>query len=112
MPTPVVTTATCGAVLIAILAASSLAFPQTLPSPLAGATPATPLQAQALAAFRPHVDQLCRALYLRRDAAESCLQRVLDAAVPLDLEPMAAPAPGVAPQAETRGSTVAPDGRE
>ena len=26
--------------------------------------------------------------------------------------PMAAPAPGVAPQAETRGSTVAPDGRE
>ena len=113
MPRLSMMTARLGAFLASVLAASSPATAQMLPPPLAGATPATPLQAQALADFRPHVDQLCQALYGRPDAAESCRQRVLDAALPLDLEPTAAPAPGfVIPQAETRAGTVAPDGSE
>jgi hypothetical protein len=113
MPSPSMITARLGAFLAAMLAASSPSVAQSLPPPLAGATPATPLQAQALTAFRPHVEQLCKALYGRPNAAESCIQRVLDAALPLDLEPTAAPAREViVPRAETREGTVAPDGRE
>jgi hypothetical protein len=62
MSAPTVTTATCGAVLIVIFAASSLAIAQALP-PLPSATPATPREAQALVAFRPQVEQLCQTLY-------------------------------------------------
>jgi hypothetical protein len=112
MPAFTLTTATNGAVLIVILVASTHAIAQALP-PLPSATPPTPREAQALVAFRPQVEQLCQALYGRPDAAESCVQRVLDAALPLDLEPTAAPTPGaVIPRAESRGGTVAPDGRE
>jgi hypothetical protein len=112
MLTPVMTTAACAGVLIALFAASSLADAQTLP-PLASGTPATPLQAQALAAFRPHVEQLCQTLYARPDAAESCVQRVLETAIPLDLEPTSAPTPAsTIPPTNTGTGTVAPDGRE
>jgi hypothetical protein len=49
---------------------------------------------------------------LRSDAAENCLQRVLDAALPLDLAPTVAPPREGNSRPELRGSTVAPDGRE
>jgi hypothetical protein len=92
MLTPAMTIAACAGILIPLFAASSLANAQTFP-PLASGTTATPLQGQALATFRPHVEQLCQTLYARPDAAESCVQRVLETAIPLDLEPTSAPTP-------------------
>jgi hypothetical protein len=70
------------------------------------------LQREALAAFQPQAEQLCRVLYPRPDAVENCLQRVLDAALPLDLAPAVAPPREGNSRSEPRGSTVAPDGRE
>jgi hypothetical protein len=70
------------------------------------------VQTEAIAAFRPHAERACRALYVRPDAAAACVRRVLDAALPLALGPTEPPTPGPAPPAETRGTTVAPDGRE
>ena len=83
-----------------------------LPTPPAG-TPATPAQTAALAEFRPHAEQICRALYLRPDSALTCIQRVLDAALPLSLEDDGRPVPtNTAPPTGSQGTTVAPDGRE
>src|SRR3954454_1075393 len=112
MLTPAMTTAACAGILIALSAASSMANAQTLP-PLANGTPATPLQAQALETFRPHVEQLCQTLYARPDVAESCVQRVFETAIPLDLEPASEVSPeSTIPRAKTGTGTVAPDGRE
>src|SRR3954462_8623694 len=106
------TTAACGRILITLFAASSLANAQTFPPPTGG-TPATALQAQALEVFRPHVEQLCQTLYPRPDVAESCVQRVFETAIPLDLEPASSALPEYTmPQARTGAGTVAPDGRE
>jgi hypothetical protein len=101
-----------GGILMALFSASSLANTQTFP-PSASGTPATALQAQALEVFRPHVEQLCQTLYARPDIAESCVQRVFETAIPLDLEPasVASPEPTM-PRAKTGTGTVAPDGRE
>ena len=112
MLTPAMTTAACAGILIALFAAQSAAETQSLP-PLASGTPATPLQAQALLVFRPHVEQLCQTLYAQPDAAQSCVQRVLETAIPLDLEPTSAQAPKSSnPQTKTGSGTVGPDGRE
>src|SRR3954463_11457070 len=106
------TTAACGRILITLFAASSLANAQIFPPPTSG-TPATPLQAQALETFRPHVEQLCQTLYARPDVAESCVQRVFETAIPLDLEPASAVSPeSTIPRAKTGTGTVASDGRE
>lgn len=106
------TNAACGGILMALFAASSLANTQTFPPPANG-IPATALQAQALEVFRPHVEQLCQTLYARPDVAESCVQRVFETAIPLDLEPASAPAPeSTIPRAKTGTGTMAPDGRE
>jgi hypothetical protein len=95
-----------------LLTAASPSLAQTQPLPSVEAAPATPPQREALTAFQPQVEQLCRALYPRPDAAESCLQRIFDAALPLDLAPTLAPLPEGNSRSELRGSTVAPDGRE
>ena len=50
--------------------------------------------------------------YVRPDDTRSCVQRVLDAALPLSLEDAERPTPTTAPPVEGRGTTVAPDGRE
>jgi hypothetical protein len=106
------TNAACGGILMALFSASSLANAQIFPAPASG-TPATALQAQALEVFRPHVEQLCQTLYARPDVAESCVQRVFETAIPLDLEPASAPAfNSTIPWAKTGTGTVAPDGRE
>ena len=97
---------------MALFAVSSLANTQTFPPPANG-IPATALQAQALEVFRPHVEQLCQTLYARPDVAESCVQRVFETAIPLDLEPASAPAPeSTIPRAKIGTGTMAPDGRE
>ena len=105
--------------ILSVLLASALALPghaiAQAPAPPAAnsaTTPATPAQIQALAAFRPHAEQVCRAIYLRPDAAATCVERLLDAALPLAMEPTAPQPPSVAPPAESRATTVAPDGRE
>src|SRR3954469_21333751 len=109
---PVMTNAACGGILVALFSASSLANAQSFP-PSASGRPATALQAQALEVFRPHVEQLCRTLYARPTVAESCVQRVFETAIPLDLEPASASAPeSTIPRAKTGTGTVAPDGRE
>ena len=100
------------AVVTMLLAAAGPALAQTRPLPSVEAAPTTSLQREALAAFQPQAEQLCRALYLRPDAVENCLQRVLDAALPLDLTPAVAPLQEGNSWSEPRGSTVAPDGRE
>src|SRR4051812_13822688 len=106
------TTAACGRILITLFAASSLANAQSFP-PSASGRPATALQAQALEVFRPHVEQLCQTLYARPTVAESCVQRVFETALPLDLEPASASAPDSRiPPARTGTGTMAPDGRE
>jgi hypothetical protein len=113
MPAPTMTIARHYAVVAMLLAAASpSALAQTRPLPSVEATPTTPPQREALAIFQPQVEQLCRALYLRSDAAEDCLQRVLDAALPLDVAPAVTPPQAGHPRSEHRGSTVAPDGRE
>ena len=94
-----------------LLAAASPALAQTQPLPSVEAAPPTAPQREALAAFQPQVVQLCRALYSGPNAVESCLRRVLDAALPLDLAPTVAPPLNGSPRPEP-GSTVAPDGRE
>jgi len=109
---PVMTTAACCGILIALFAASSLVSAQTFP-PSASGTPATAVQAQALEVFRPHVEQLCQTLYARPDVADSCVQRVFETAIPLDLDPASAASPeSTIPRAKTGTGTVAPDGRQ
>ena len=112
MPAPTINFAWRHAVMAMLLAAASPALAQTYPLQSVEAAPATPPQREALKAFQPQVEQLCQALYLRSDAAESCLQRVLDAALPLDVAPAVAPLREGNSRPELRGSTVAPDGRE
>lgn len=102
----------CAVVAGGLLFSAAPATGQALPSILPEATTQTPQQKAALAAFRPHAEELCRVLYLRPDVSAACLQRMLDAALPLDVEPVVVPTPSGAPALERRGSTVAPDGRE
>jgi hypothetical protein len=103
-------------VLIPMVAALSPSTAQTVAPPLAASSNApgspTPEQVRAIAVFRPHVEQVCKALYVRPDASENCVQRVLDATLPLAMEPAATVAPRATLPAESRGNTVAPDGRE
>jgi hypothetical protein len=91
---------------------STVAQAPAPPTATTPATPATPAQAAAIAEFRPHAERACRAHYLRPDDSRSCIQRVLDAALPLSLENAERPTPTTAPPVEGRGTTVAPDGRE
>lgn len=112
MPAPTTRLSRCHTLAALIVTATSPVLAQPLPLPPVEATPTTPLQREALATFRPQAEQLCRTLYLRPDAASNCLQRILDAALPLDLAPVAVSPRNNGPQAEPRGSTVAPDGRE
>ena len=100
------------ALLIPMVAASSQSLAQTVATPSAAPGSATPQQVQAIAVFRPHVEQVCQGLYVRPDASENCVQRVLDATLPLTMNPsFTLPFRTTAPT-ESRGSTVAPDGRE
>jgi hypothetical protein len=98
-------------VLLAVIPAA-FSHSQALPAADPPASLETPQQKAALIAFRTHAEELCRVLYLRPDAALTCVQRVLDAALPLDLEPVVTQTPSGARPIESRGSTVAPDGRE
>jgi hypothetical protein len=112
MPAPTMKIFRRYVVVAILLATASTALAQTRPLPSVEAVPTTPLQREALAVFRPQAEQLCQALYQHPDAVENCLQRVLDAALPLDLAPTLAPLRESNSRSEPRGSTVAPDGRE
>jgi hypothetical protein len=94
---------------LAVMASTTPVAAQAPPTRAQGVTPA---QTQAIAAFKPHAEQACRALYVRPDAVETCLARVLDAALPLAAADPAAPNATVAPPPRASRSTVAPDGRE
>ncbi len=109
MPAPLKPTAAALACL-AWLASSGLAVAQ---APALTAAPATtPAQVEAVAEFRLHAERACRALYVRRDDARTCVRRVLDAALPLSLEDAERPTPTTAPRVEGQRTTGAPDGRE
>jgi hypothetical protein len=116
MPSPSRTAATFIVFLASALAVAGQSIAQIPAPPTArsapAAVPATPAQTQAIAAFRPHAEQLCQALYLRPDAAASCVERILDTALPLDMDSTKPRTPSVTPPAESRATTVAPDGRE
>ena len=114
MPLPPVTVTIAIVLLASALALPGHAIAQAPAPPAADPTtaPATPAQIQAIAAFRPHAEQVCRALYLRPEAEATCVERLLDAALPLAMEPTAPQPPSVAPPAASRATTVAPDGRE
>lgn len=112
MPAPTMTIVRRYAAVVLLLATASTALAQTRPLPSVEAVPMTPLQREALTVFRPQAEQLCRALYRRPNAVENCLQRVLDAALPLDLAPAVTPPREGSSRLEPPGSTVAPDGRE
>ncbi len=115
MPPPPTAVAMLMVFLSSVLAAASRSTAQVPVPPVASPAPAasaTPVQTQAIAAFRPHAERVCRALYVRPDAAAACVQRILNAALPLALDSTEPPTPGATPPAETRGTTVAPDGRE
>src|SRR5215204_5268940 len=90
MPSPPMLVAAFAFLLASVPAPPNAAFaqpPAPPAAPLAPApTPATPAQARAVAEFRPHAERVCRALYVRPDAAETCVQRVLDAALPLAMD--------------------------
>lgn len=100
------------ALLIPMVAALGQSLAQTVAPPSAAPGSATPQQVQAIAVFRPHVEQVCQALYVRPEASENCVQRVLDATLPLTMDPSAALPLRTTTPTESRGSTVAPDGRE
>jgi hypothetical protein len=114
MPLPPATVAIAIGLLVSALALPGHAVAQAPAPPAVDPTTAsaTPAQIQALVAFRPHAEQVCRALYLRPEAAATCVERLLDAALPLAMETTEPQPPSVAPPAASRATTVAPDGRE
>jgi hypothetical protein len=114
MPLPPATVTIAIMLLASAFALPGHAIAQAPAPPVAdpAAAPATPAQIQALAAFRPHAEQVCRALYLRPEAAAICVERLLDAALPLAMETTEPRPPSVTPPGPSRATTVAPDGRE
>lgn len=112
MPPQSTAIAILGVFLAMVLAAPGQSVAQVSAPRTPTPAPATPEQTQAIATFRPHAEQVCRALYVRPDAAATCVQRILDAAVPLALDSAELQAPGAIPSAVTGRTTVAPDGRE
>jgi hypothetical protein len=112
MPEPTMRLLRHRVVVALLLTATSSVLAQPLPLPQVEATSTTPLQREALAIFQLQAQQLCRTLYLRLDAASNCLQRILDAALPLDLAPTGAVPREDVPLLKPRSGTVAPDGRE